>query len=92
MAYTKNIAVIRELKSGFSADGGALTGLVKVERYGAKLKAEASLINFAPLTEGRYVIAVSDVGSVNWTKLFPKKKITRNAALTKIWSGLRFTV
>ena len=60
MAYTKNIAVIRELKSGFSADGGALTGLVKVERYGAKLKAEASLINFAPLTEGRYVIAVSD--------------------------------
>ena len=60
MGYTKNIAVIRELKSGFSADGGALTGLVKVEKYGARLKAEASLINFAPLTEGRYVTAVSD--------------------------------
>ncbi|MDE5943248.1 MAG: hypothetical protein K2H30_03465 [Clostridia bacterium] len=58
--YTKNIAVIRELKNGFSADGGALTGLVKAERYGAKLRAEVSLINFAPLTEGRYVSAISD--------------------------------
>ncbi len=58
--YTKNIAVIRELKNGFSADGGGLTGLVKAERYGAKLRAEASLINFAPLTEGRYVTAISD--------------------------------
>ena len=58
--YTKNIAVIRELKNGFSADGSALTGLVKAERYGAKLRAEVSLINFAPLTEGRYVAALSD--------------------------------
>ena len=58
--YTKNIAVIRELKNGFSADGGALTGLVKAERYGAKLRAEVSLINFAPLTEGRNVAAISD--------------------------------
>lgn len=58
--YTKNIAVIRELKNGFSADGGGLTGLIKAERYGAKLRAEVSLINFAPLTEGKYVTAISD--------------------------------
>ena len=58
--YTKNIAVIRELKNGFSSDGGAVSGLVKAERYGAKLRAEVSLINFAPLTEGRYVTALSD--------------------------------
>lgn len=58
--YTKNIAVIRELKNGFSADGSGLTGLIKAERYGAKLRAEASLINFAPLSEGRYVAAISD--------------------------------
>ncbi|MDE6001202.1 MAG: hypothetical protein K2G96_02635, partial [Clostridia bacterium] len=58
--YTKNIAVIRGLKSGFSADGGQLSGLVKAERYGGELKVEVSLINFAPLTEGRYVCAVSD--------------------------------
>ena len=58
--YTKNIAVIKGLKDGFSADGGALTGLVKAERYGGSLKIEVTFINFAPLSEGRYVTAVSD--------------------------------
>lgn len=58
--YSKNIAVIRGLKDGFSADGGALSGLIKAEKYGRSLIVEASLINFAPLTEGRYVVAVSD--------------------------------
>lgn len=60
MGYTKNIAVIRELKEGFSADGGELSGLVKAEKYGTKLRVEVSLINFAPLTEGAYVLAMSD--------------------------------
>lgn len=60
MSYTKNIAIIRGLKSGFSADGGALSGLVKAEKYGSKLKVEISYINFAPLTEGKYVCALSD--------------------------------
>lgn len=58
--YTKNIAVIRGLKSGFSVDGGPLSGLVKAEKYGSNLRVEVSLINFAPLTEGKYVCAVSD--------------------------------
>ena len=58
--YTKNIAVIRGLKNGFSADGGPLSGLVKAEKYGENLKIEVSLINFAPLTQGKYVCGVSD--------------------------------
>lgn len=58
--YTKNIAVIKGLKDGFSADGGALTGLVKAEKYGNNLKLEVTFINFAPLSEGRYVTGVSD--------------------------------
>ena len=58
--YTKNIAVIRELKGGFSMDGGPLSGLVKAERYGNNLRVEVSLINFAPLSQGKYVCAVSD--------------------------------
>lgn len=58
--YTKNIAVIRQLKSGFSVDGGPLSGLVKAEKYGSNLKVEVSLINFAPVTEGKYVAAISD--------------------------------
>ena len=62
--YTKNIAVIRGLKSGFSVDGGELSGLVKAEKYGSNLRVEVSLINFAPLTQGKYVCAVSDGKSV----------------------------
>lgn len=58
--YTKNIAVIRGIKSGFSADGGALSGLVKVEKYGSFFRAEISFINFAPLVQGRYITAVTD--------------------------------
>lgn len=60
MSYTKNIAVIKGLQNGFSADGGKLSGLVKAERYSSELRVEISLINFAPLTEGRYVAAISD--------------------------------
>ena len=41
--YTKNIAVIRGLKSGFSADGGELSGIVKAEKYGMSLKVERDL-------------------------------------------------
>ncbi len=58
--YSKNIAVLRGLKDGFSADGGALSGLVKCESYGGEIKIEVTYINFAPLSEGRYVCAVSD--------------------------------
>ncbi|MDE6504696.1 MAG: hypothetical protein K2L42_02365 [Clostridia bacterium] len=58
--YTKNIAVIRGIKDGFSADGGELSGLVKAEKYGAYLTVEISFINFAPLSEGGYVTALTD--------------------------------
>lgn len=59
-AYVKKIAVIKQVKGGFSADGGAVSGLVKCETYAGFLKVEVSLINFAPLTEGRYVLGVTD--------------------------------
>lgn len=58
--YVKKIAVIKQVKSGFSADGGNLSGLVKAETYAGFLKVEVSLINFAPLTEGRYVLGITD--------------------------------
>ena len=58
--YTKNIAIIKGLKEGFSADGGALSGLVRAEKYGTHLRVEISLINFAPMSEGRYVAAITD--------------------------------
>ncbi|MDE6356760.1 MAG: hypothetical protein K2L67_05900 [Clostridia bacterium] len=61
--YVKNIAVIKGLKDGFSVDGGPLSGLVKCERYGSVLRVEVTYLNFAPLSEGRYVTAISDGNS-----------------------------
>ena len=58
--YSKNIAVIKALRSGFSTFGANLSGLVKAEKYGSCLRAEISLINFAPLSAGRYVTAITD--------------------------------
>ncbi len=58
--YVKKIAVIKGIKSGFSTDGSPLSGLVKCECYAGFLKVEVSLVNFAPLSEGRYVFGVSD--------------------------------
>ncbi len=58
--YTKKIAVIKQIQHGFSSDGGSLSGVVKAETYAGFLKVEASLINFAPLSEGRYVSGISD--------------------------------
>lgn len=58
--YLKKIAVIKQVKSGFSADGGQISGLVKAETYAGFLKVEVSLLNLAPLSEGRYVFGISD--------------------------------
>ncbi len=61
--YVKRIALIKTLKAGYSADGGELKGLVRCEAYAGYFKAEASLINFAPLTEGCYRIGITDGSS-----------------------------
>lgn len=58
--YIKKIAVIKQVKSGFSADGNQISGLVKAETYAGFLKVGVSLINFAPLSEGKYVFGICD--------------------------------
>ena len=60
MNYMKRTCILRQIKQGFSADGRALSGLVKIEQYGKNLSAEVSVINFAPLTEGEYYCLISD--------------------------------
>lgn len=58
--YIKKIAVIKQVKPGFSADGNQISGLVKAETYAGFLKVGVSLINFAPLSDGKYVFGISD--------------------------------
>lgn len=58
--FVKKMCILKQMKSGYSADGNALGGLVKAEQYGNLLKCEVSLIDFAPLIEGNYCCVVSD--------------------------------
>ena len=60
MNYVKKMCILRQIKQGFSGDGKALSGLVKIEQYGKNLAVEVSIINFAPLVSGEYYCLLSD--------------------------------
>ena len=52
--YIKKLCVLKQLSSGFAADGKKVSALATAETYAGKLTVNLSLINFAPLSEGRY--------------------------------------
>lgn len=58
--FIRKMCILKQLKSGFSSDGRFLSGVVKAEYYGGSLKAEVSLINFAPLSAGNYCCVICD--------------------------------
>ncbi len=60
MNYVKKMCILRQVKQGFSGDGKALSGLIKIEQYGKNLAIEVSIINFAPLVSGEYYCLLSD--------------------------------
>ena len=60
MNYVKKMCILRQVKQGFSGDGKALSGLIKIEQYGKNLAAEVSVINFAPLLSGEYYCILAD--------------------------------
>ena len=60
MRYVKKTCILRQLKSGFSADGKALSGIVKAEQYGNNIGVEISVSNLAAASSGEYYLIVSD--------------------------------
>lgn len=60
MNYVKKMCILRQARHGFSGDGKALSGLIKIEQYGKNLSVEVSVINFAPLVSGEYYCLLSD--------------------------------
>ena len=52
--YIKRISVLKQIGTGFSMNGKALSGLAKIEKTGLNQTAIISLINAAPVTEGDY--------------------------------------
>ena len=62
MAYEKRVCVLKQVKKGFTADGGTLSGAVYAERLGSELTITPRLLGIAPVKEGRYVLALSVKG------------------------------
>lgn len=58
--FIRKMCIIKQLKSGFSADGTPIGGVVRVESFAGRLTLQISLINFAPVSEGRYVCVLCD--------------------------------
>ena len=58
MSYEKRVCVLKQLKKGFSADGGTLSGAVYAERLGSALTITPRILGIAPVREGRYALAV----------------------------------
>jgi hypothetical protein len=58
--FVRKMCILKQLKSGFSADGSPVGGVARVETFAGSLTLQISLINFAPLAEGRYVCVLCD--------------------------------
>ncbi len=58
MSYEKRVCVLKQIKKGFSADGGALSGAVYAERLGTELTVTPKILGIAPVKDGRYALAV----------------------------------
>ena len=62
MAYEKRVCVVHQIKKGFAADGGDLSGAVYAERLGSELTITPRLLGLSPLKEGRYALSFSAEG------------------------------
>lgn len=58
MAYEKRVCVMKQIKKGFTADGGALSGAIYAERMGENVKVTPRLLGLAPVLDGRYVLVL----------------------------------
>lgn len=60
MKYIKKLCVLKQLASGFAADGKKVSALLTAESFGGRLTLSLALIGFAPLSSGRYRLLLCD--------------------------------
>ncbi len=88
MAYEKRVCVLKQIKKGFSADGGALTGAVYAERLGGDLTVIPKIAGIAPVTDGRYCLAVWVNGETYCVELEYTIRIPQAPSLQRGFSAL----
>lgn len=82
MAYEKRVCVLKQIKKGFSADGGPLSGAVYAERLGDTLTVTPRIAGLAPVREGAYVLSVWVSGTAYCMELRGGEPIKVNGAPT----------
>ncbi len=88
MSYFKKLCVLKQLTSGFASDGKKVSGLVTIERYGSRANINLSLINFAPLSDGRYIAAVCDThGALEFCELTNSGNVKKGESLLNVSEG-----
>ena len=60
MNYVKKLCILKQLASGFAADGKKVSALLTAEKYAERLTLSLALIGFAPLSAGRYRCVLCD--------------------------------
>lgn len=60
MVYVKKLCILKQVASGFAADGKKVSALLTAEKSGERLSLSLALIGFAPLNAGRYRFLVCD--------------------------------
>lgn len=58
MAYEKRVCVLKQIKKGFAADGGSLSGAVYCERLGETLTVTPRILGLAPVNDGYYALGL----------------------------------
>ena len=60
MNYIKKLCILKQLSSGFAADGKKVSALLTAESFAGRLTLSLALIGFAPLSAGRYRLLLLD--------------------------------
>ncbi len=68
MNYIKKLCILKQLSSGFAADGKTVSALLTAESFAGRVALSLSLIGFAPVTSGRYRFLVCD--ALGFTETF----------------------
>ena len=60
MYYVKKLCILKQIASGFAADGKRASALLTAEKFSGRLTLTLAMIGFAPLSAGRYRCILCD--------------------------------
>lgn len=88
--YEKRLCVLKQIKKGFTADGGPVTGAVYAERLNGTLTVTPRIAGLSPVSEGRYALSVwtgGEIRAFEWRNNAPVSAPSE-ASLEKGFSAL----